>query len=263
MSAMPPVLVEHAGRLATVTLNRPGAFNAFDWDTLDALATKLGELAADDAVRGVVITGAGRAFCAGGDLKQLLAFPEGTQAGFHRLAGRFHASITEMRRMPKPVVAAVNGVAAGGGFSFALAADFRVMARSATLKCAYLSAGLTLDGGGTWTLPRLVGQARALEIAALDAPIAAEQALAWGLATEVVDDGQALAAAQALATRLAETRSMHSFGVTKRLLLASEYNPLETQLEWERAGIAACGAHPDGAEGMTAFAEKRSPTFHG
>lgn len=258
---MPPVLVERAERLATVTLNRPGAFNAFDGETLDALAAALGELATDAAVRGVVVTGAGRAFCAGGDLKQLLGFPEGSAAGFHRLAGRFHAAITEMRRMPKPVVAAVNGVAAGGGFSFALAADFRVMARSATLKCAYLSAGLTLDGGGTWTLPRLVGHARALEIATLDAPIPADRALAWGLATEVVDDGQALAAARALAGRIADTRSMHAFGVTKRLLLASEGNPLETQLELERAGIAACGAHPDGAEGMAAFAEKRSPDF--
>jgi 2-(1,2-epoxy-1,2-dihydrophenyl)acetyl-CoA isomerase len=120
------------------------------------------------------------------------SFPQGPAGAFHLLAARFHLAVLEIRRMAKPVVAAVNGVAAGGGFSLALACDFRVMAESAVLRQAYTSSGLSIDGGGTFTLPRLVGCARALEIVAFDAPIPAQQAAAWGLATKVVADGAAV-----------------------------------------------------------------------
>jgi 2-(1,2-epoxy-1,2-dihydrophenyl)acetyl-CoA isomerase len=256
------LLLTQDGPVVTLTMNRPDAFNAFNWELMDALAVKLTELATDTRVRGIVLTGAGRAFCAGGDLKLLRTHPDGSEAVIHRLAARFHLAVMEMRRMAKPVIAAVNGAAAGGGFSLALAADFRVLGKSSILKCGYTSAGLTLDGGGTWTLTRMVGFAKALEIAALDAPISAEQALALGLATRVVEDDQIVPAAQELARTLAE-KSMHSYGWTKRLLHDAASASLEAQLERERDGIAACGAHPDGQEGMAAFAEKRKPMFRG
>jgi 2-(1,2-epoxy-1,2-dihydrophenyl)acetyl-CoA isomerase len=135
------------------------------------------------------------------------------------------------------------------------------MARSAILKQAYTSNGLCIDGGGTNALPRLVGLARALEIAAFDRPISADQALAWGLATEVVEDGRALEAALRVASGLAG-RSVHSFGWAKRLLWESFDTPLEVQLEHERTGLATCAAHPDGHEGLRAFVEKRAPSYH-
>ncbi len=143
-------------------------------------------------VVGVVLTGAGKAFCAGGDLKWLSTSGMSHGAAFHALAAAYHQAIVEIRRMPKPVVAAVNGLAAGGGFSMALACDFRVMDKSAIFRQAYTSNGLSVDGGGTFTLPRLVGLAKAMEILAFDRPISAEQALTWGLVTEVVENGQAV-----------------------------------------------------------------------
>lgn len=254
------ILREDTGNVAVITLNRPEAFNAFNEEFLGAFAEASQAVAADTGIRAVVITGAGKAFCAGGDLKFLLQHPEGSAAGFVRAAGRFHESITAITSMAKPVIAAVNGVAAGGGFSLALACDLRVMARSAALKCAYGSAALTLDGGGSWTLPRLVGRAKALEIALLDKPIPAEECLALGLANRVVDDGAALSEALALAHELAQ-KSPHATGWAKRLLNASTQNDLPTQLDLERLGIAACGSHPDGQEGMNAFAQKRKPNF--
>jgi 2-(1,2-epoxy-1,2-dihydrophenyl)acetyl-CoA isomerase len=162
--------------------------------------------------------------------------------------------------MKKPVVAAVNGVAAGGGFSLALACDFRVMEKSAILRQAYTSNGLCIDGGGTFTLPRLVGYARALEIAAFDAPISADQALSWGLVTKVVEDGQALVEATAMA-QLLSRRALNSFAWTKKLITDSFNTSFEAQLELERAALEACADHPDGREGLTAFSEKRKPNY--
>jgi 2-(1,2-epoxy-1,2-dihydrophenyl)acetyl-CoA isomerase len=246
--------------IAWVMLNRPRAFNAFDLDMAEQFAGHLITLAADAEVRAVVISGEGKAFCAGGDLKYFLAHPPGVAAAFHEVAGRFHQAVLEIRRMPKPVIAAVNGVAAGGGFSLALACDFRVMGASAVLKQAYTSAGLSLDGGGSFTLPRMVGLARALEIAAFDRPISAEQALAWGLATKIAQDAQVLEEAMNLARELAGI-SLNSFGWVKRLLTDSFDTAFETHLERERCGLATCAAHPDGQEGLKAFVEKRKPAF--
>ncbi len=255
-----PVKVTREGDLACVMLNRPQAFNALDLDMAGQFADHLISLASAPDVRAVVIAGAGKAFCAGGDLKYPLAFPQGPAAAFHEVAGRFHQAVLEIRRMPKPVIAAVNGVAAGGGFSLALACDFRVMGESAVLKQAYTSAGLCLDGGGSFTLPRIVGLARALEIAAFDRPIPAAQALAWGLATRVVKDEHVLSEAMNLARELAGI-SLHAFGWAKWLLTDSFDSAFEAQLERERRGLAACGAHPEGQEGMKAFREKRKPVF--
>jgi len=208
----------------------------------------------------VVICGRGKAFCAGGDLKYVLGHPTGAAAAFHSLAGQFHLAILEIRRMPKPVVAAIQGIAAGGGFSLALACDFRVMETGAALKQAYTSAGLSIDGGGTFVLPRLVGLARALEIAAFDQPIPADKAYQWGLATRVVPAGEGLGAAIELAQRVGH-RSLNSFAISKRLLTDSFDTAFERQLEQERRLLSAAADHPDGQEGLRAFVQKRKPKF--
>jgi len=246
--------------IAQITLNRPQAYNAFNYDLVSQLTSRLTTLAGDESVRGVVVTGRGRAFCAGGDLKWALGYPASPGAAFHTLASQFHLAVLEIRRMKKPVVAAVNGVAAGGGFSMALACDFRVMDKSAVLRQAYTSNGLCIDGGGTFTLPRLVGYARALEIAAFDEPISADQALSWGLVTKVVEDGQALVEATAMAQQLSR-RALNSYAWSKKLITDSYNTSFETQLELERAALEACADHPDGREGLAAFSEKRKPEY--
>jgi 2-(1,2-epoxy-1,2-dihydrophenyl)acetyl-CoA isomerase len=250
----------HHDQCVEITLNRPETFNAFNLEMVSQLADHLTTAATDDRIKGVVIAGRGKAFCAGGDLRYALDFSGGAAAGFHRLAGQFHLAIMEIRRMPKPVVAAIHGAAAGGGFSLALACDFRVIENSARLIQAYTSNGLCIDGGGTFTLPRIVGLARALEIAAFDAPIPAEQALDWGLVTKVVADGQVLAEALSMAKKLSQ-RSVNSFGWSKKLLTDAFSTAFETQIEMERAGLANCAQHPDGQEGLNAFAEKRKPVY--
>jgi 2-(1,2-epoxy-1,2-dihydrophenyl)acetyl-CoA isomerase len=247
--------------IATLLLSRPQAFNALDLDLMELLARNLVRIAMDDTVLVLVISGEGKAFCAGGDLKWMLEHPDGPPRALHQLAGHFHQGMLEIRRMRKPVIAAVNGVAAGGGFSLAMACDFRIMARSATFKQAYTSAGLCIDGGGTFALPRLVGLARAMEIIGFDKPISSEQALAWGLATRVVDDGRVLEEASNMARELMKG-SLHSFGWCKELVTDSFNTPFETQIEHERFALSACAAHNDGKEGLNAFVEKRKPAFN-
>lgn len=248
------------GSVALVLLNRPEAFNAFDHEHIRELAEALMSLAVDPGVRAVVLGGRGKAFCAGGDLKWALAWPDGPPAAFHILAGRLHQAVRELRRMPKPVIAAMDGVAAGAGVSMALACDFRVMAKGARLVFSFPTYGLSIDGGGTFTLPRLVGLARALQIAAFDQPISSDQALDWGLVGEVVEDGGALARAGEMAEALA-AGSVHSFAQAKRLMTDSFSTDFETQLERERAALVACGRHPDGQEGLGAFSGKRKPKY--
>lgn len=247
-------------QITKIMLNRPEAYNALNLPLMEALSNALTSLSTDTNTRAVIISGHGKAFCAGGDLKWALQFKGGAPSAFHELAARLHQAMLEIRRMRKPVIAAVNGVAAGAGFSLALACDFRVITRSATLRQAYTSSGLCIDGGGTFTLPRIVGLARALEIAAFDKPISSEQALAWGIATKVADDGKALEEASLMAAELSRT-SLNSFGWSKQLLTDSLNTSFETHLERERDGLCACAAHPDGQEGLRAFTEKRKPVF--
>lgn len=256
-----PIKATVCGEIATVLFDRPKAFNAFDLDTVTILMDHLINLAADDTVRGIVISGAGKAFCAGGDLRWAASWPLDAPSAFHNLAARYHQCILEIRRMAKPVIAAINGIAAGGGFSLALACDFRVMARSAIMRQAYTSSGLSIDGGGTYMLPRLVGLGKAMEIAAFDKPITADQALKWGLVTKVVEDGHTLEEALKLGEQLTQG-PLFSFAWSKKLLTDSFSNSLEAHLELERAALRACAAHSDGREGVAAFLEKRKPTFN-
>jgi len=254
------VTIIRDGVVSIITLNRPKDFNSFDETMMEQLFGILLDVGNDDSIRGIVLTGAGRAFSAGGNLKYVSAHERGPEFAFRLVAGAFHRAIIEIRRIKKPVVAAINGPAAGGGFSLAMAADFRIMARGAVLKLGYLSAGLCIDGGGTHTLPRLVGAARAMEIAVLDEPISAQEAKDFGLVTMIADDDQVTAEAVALATRIG-SGPLFAFGAVKNLITDSFDTPFETQLEKERDLIARSGAHPEGREGMAAFVEKRKPKF--
>ncbi len=256
-----PIEVEREQDVALLFLKRPEAYNAFNLDLVKCLCGHLIHVARDESIRGVIVSGRGKAFCAGGDLKWAVSSEQGPTRAFHELAANFHQAVLEIRRMAKPVIAAVNGVAAGGGFSLALACDFRVMGRSAFLRQAYTSNGLCIDGGGTFTLPRIVGFARALEIVAFDKPISADQALNWGLATKVVEDAEVVAQALEMAHAVARG-SLHSFGQSKQLLNDSFSGTFEYQVERERQGICSCAEHPDGREGLQAFVEKRKPVFH-
>lgn len=248
------------GKIVEVALNRPEAYNALNLEMTTTFAEHMTKLARDDSVRGIVLVGKGKAFCAGGDLKWAVQFPDGPGVGFHILAAQLHLAIIEIRRMKKPVVAAINGIAAGGGFSLALACDFRVMGKSVILKQAYTSSGLCIDGGGTFTLPRLVGLARAMEIAAYDQPISSDQALDWGLVTKVVEDDKVLTEAISMLDELTK-RSLQSFACVKKLLTDSFHHSFESQLERERVGLVDCTNHGDGQEGLNAFIEKRNPRF--
>jgi len=247
-------------QIAMVFINRPEAYNAFNLEVIETLWKNLLDLAVEDSVRGIILSGRGKSFCAGGDLKWALGFPQGPSAAFHCLAARFHQAVLEIRRMNKPVIAAINGAAAGGGFAIALACDFRVMEKSAVMRQAYTSNGLCIDGGGTFMLPRIVGFAKALEIAAFDEPITAEQALAIGLVTKVVENGRSVEEATAMSQKIAQG-SLNSFGWSKKLLMDSFNTPFETHIENERVGLSTCAVHPDGREGLKAFAEKRKPVF--
>ncbi|MBN2463035.1 MAG: enoyl-CoA hydratase/isomerase family protein [Dehalococcoidia bacterium] len=255
-----PVTITQDGGIAKLILNRPAVFNAFDHDMVEHFARHVVVLAVDNTVRGVVISGEGKGFCAGGDLRWASEFPLGPSAAFHKLSASFHQAILEIRRMSKPVIAAINGIAAGGGFSLALACDFRVMARSATLRQAYTSNGLCVNGGGTFMLPRIVGLAHALEIVGFDAPISSEKALTWGLVTKVVDDGRVLEEAMNMARELSNG-SLNSFGWSKQLFTDSFNSAFEAQIERERLGLCSCAEHPDGKEGLQAFVDKRKPLF--
>ena len=254
------IITQKHGHILEIILNRPETYNALNLDLMVMLSDALATAATDKAVKGIMLTGRGKAFCAGGDLKWISQQAGDAGSTLHRLAPQFHIAITEIRRMGKPVVAAINGIAAGGGFSLALACDFRVMAESATLHQAYTSSGLSIDGGGTFALPRLVGLARALEIAAFDQPISSAQALAWGLVTKVVPDEKITEESLSMLQGLAKS-ALHSFSWSKRLLIESFTNTLETQLELERQGISDCARHPNGQEGIQAFLEKRKPVF--
>jgi len=255
-----PILSQQHGNILEITLNRPDAYNALNLDMMKMLGETLSSAAVDKSIKAILLTGSGKAFCAGGDLKWISQQTEDAGSVLYRLAPQFHLSITEIRRMGKPVVAAINGIAAGGGFSLALASDFRVMGQSATLRQAYTSSGLSIDGGGSFALPRLVGLARAMEIMAFDNPISSAQALEWGLVTKVVPDDKVHSEALAMLDHLTKT-ALHSFAWSKKLMNDSFNNTLDTQLELERQGISDCAAHSDGQEGIRAFVEKRKPSF--
>jgi 2-(1,2-epoxy-1,2-dihydrophenyl)acetyl-CoA isomerase len=251
--------VEDAGGVRTLTLDRPEALNALDRELKEVLLAALRGAARDAHVRAVVLTGAGRAFCAGQDLREREGSPASLAEELHE---RYIPLVLAMRRLEKPIIAAVNGVAAGAGMSLALACDLRVMAEGATLVSAFGRIGLVPDSGMSWFLPRLVGPARAAEILLLSEPIDAARAERIGLADRVVPSGTAVSEAQAIAARMADGSPLAN-GLTRRALAYAQEHDLEATLEFETQLQDAAGRSADHAEGLRAFAEKRPPCFTG
>ncbi|MDX6631491.1 MAG: 2-(1,2-epoxy,2-dihydrophenyl)acetyl-CoA isomerase [Gaiellales bacterium] len=250
--------VDHDGGVATVTLDRPEALNAQTRASRRSLARDLRALSGDAAVRCVVLTGAGRAFCAGQDLRE----PDALADVDVTIRETYVPIVEAIVGMPKPVIAAVNGAAAGAGLSIALACDLRYLAEDAVLMMAFSNIGLVPDCGGSWLLPRTVGYARAFELAATGRRVPASEALALGLVQRVLARDDVLPAAQELARQLA-ARPTLALGWTKRLMRAAEQSPLADAMELEaQLQASAVGTH-DHAEGVAAFLEKREPRFEG
>ncbi len=248
--------------IATITLNRPAAFNALDAQMAREFHDAIITCSEDDTVRVVVITGSGRAFCAGGDVKGFSEALDHIGAHVKRLTTELHGAVSRMVRMPKPTVSAVNGVAAGGGMSLALAGDLIVATQSARFTMAYTQIGASPDGSSSFTLPRLVGVKRALELTLLNPVLSAEEAMAWGIVNRVFPDDSFRTEVNALATQLAQGPTQ-AYGRAKALFYSSTSESLETQMELEALNIAACGKTADFREGVIAFAEKRAPLFKG
>lgn len=252
------------GGVATITLDRPEARNAFDVPMLEGLRQRAEQAAADRGVRAIAVRGAGGHFSAGGDVKLFAATAaRGRDAAgslFKEMTLHFHAALSALARAPKPWIAAVDGTAAGGGFSLAIAGDLVVASDRAQLVYAYSAIGLAPDGGSTWHLPRLCGPRRALWLALRNPRLSAEEARALGLVNEVCPAAEFEARWRALAHELARGPT-EAFAAAKRLLFAR--GAMEAQLEDERQAIAATSLTADFAEGVRAFVEKRSPRFQG
>lgn len=255
------LLFEKRDHVAKITLNRPKAANALNLQLASDLMDAATRCDGDADVRAVLLTGTGRFFCAGGDLR---AFSTTEDIGglIRHITTRLHAAVARFHRMNAPVIIAVNGTAAGGGFSLAISGDIVMAAQSARFTMGYAGIGFSPDGSSTYFLPRLVGLRRAQELALTDRMLSAEEAAAWGLVTRVLPDDALAEAAHALAARLASGPT-RAYGSTKRLLAASWGNGLETQCELETREISARAEEHDGQEGVTAFLEKRKPAFTG
>src|SRR5438445_6600752 len=254
-----PIIVEKLAGYRQITLNRPERLNALTVEMAAALAAALDDAVADKTCRAILLTGAGRGFCAGQDLTEIIG---ASPADLDRLLAHYHPLILKIRASPIPVVCAVNGVAAGAGANLALACDIVLAARSASFVQAFARIGLVPDCGGTWFLPRLIGNARARALAMLAEPLPAATAAEWGLIWQAVDDDRLMPEAQALAARLA-TQATTALALTKRALDAAATNPLDRQLDLERDLQAEAGATPDHREGVRAFLDKRPPVFTG
>ena len=252
--------VEVDGSVATLTLDRPDALNALTVPMKVALREALGSLARDPGIRAVILTGAGRAFCAGQDLAERER-PDAVPLEVE-VRERYNPIIRALRSMGQPVIAAVNGVAAGAGASLAFACDLRIAAEEARFVLAFGRIGLVPDSGATWFLPRLVGPAKAAELALGGDAVDAAEALRIGLVSKVVPGDQLLAEARSIADRLAEAAPL-ALALTKEALQRSQTIDLDEALEGEAKLQGIAGASADHSEGLAAFREKRPPRFTG
>jgi len=259
---MASILVAQDAGVLTITLNRPEKLNAFNPEMHERLRAALQQADDDPAVRAVLLTGAGRGFCAGQDLAERDVSGSAPIDLSVSIGSHYNPLVRRLRALPKPVVCAVNGVAAGAGANIALACDLVLAARSAGFVQAFARIGLVPDSGGTWFLPRKVGMARAMGLALLGEKLSAEDAERWGLIWKVFDDKDLLPEAKKLAAQLAAGPTK-GYALLKKALNASAGNSLEAQLDLERDLQRDAGASEDYREGVSAFKEKRKPTFKG
>lgn len=254
------VEVDADSGVGTITLNRPDALNSLTVPMKEELLAAVRRVEREAAVRAVILTGAGRAFCAGQDLKERLQ-PDAAPLGVE-LRERYNPIVRAMRSLPKPIVGAINGVAAGAGASLAMACDLRIASEAASFALAFGRVGLVPDSGATWFLPRLVGATNAAEIALLGDPVAAADALRLGLVGRVVAAAELATEARAIAARLA-AGAPRAIALTKRALNAAWERELDGALEYEAHLQDMAGRTKDHQEGMAAFLEKRPPQFSG
>src|SRR5262249_14056911 len=248
--------------VAEITLNRPEAANALTGAMAKELEDASLRCDSDPGVRAVIVTGSGRFFFAGGDLKDFAAQGDDMPRYLKQTASVFHLAISRFNRMDAPVIMAVNGMAGGAGFSFALCGDLALAAESARFTMAYTRSGLSPDGSSSYFLPRIVGMRRAKELTLTNRMLSAQEALDWGIVNRVVPDAELMPQARALAAELAQGATL-AFGAAKRLLDSGLNSTLETAMEDEAHMIAAMAATADGRGGIQAFLEKRTPTFKG
>jgi 2-(1,2-epoxy-1,2-dihydrophenyl)acetyl-CoA isomerase len=260
MTMSETLLIERDGALATVTLNRPDALNAFSAELRVAMVAAVEELSRDDSVRAVVLTGAGRGFCAGQDLRELGDSAEEDPIG--AIVPDLNRIMLGLNVMPKPVVAAVNGVAAGAGAGLAFAADFRIASHKASFLLAFANVGLTLDSGTSWTLPRLVGSARATALALLAEPVTAEDALTMGMVNAVTEPDHLLPAAHELAGRLAAGPTA-AYAAIKESLSFAASGSFAQSLAKEHMLQTALHKTQDHRNAVTSFLAKQKPVFTG
>ena len=262
-TAPAPVLLQAEGSVATVVLDRPEAMNALTVAAKTALLQILQQLAGDDTVRAVVVTGSGRAFCVGQDLREHAELLQaGDQAPLSTVREHYNPVVTALATMRKPVVAAINGTAAGAGLGIACACDFRIGAAGSRYTTAFTGIGLTADSGLSWTLPRLVGSGRAAALLLLAEPFTAEQALEMGMLNAVVPADQVLPAAQELAARLALGPTA-AYALVKESLAFAAQNGLLATLEQEEQLQARAGRTQDHADAVRAFLAKQPAVFQG
>jgi 2-(1,2-epoxy-1,2-dihydrophenyl)acetyl-CoA isomerase len=257
------VLYDVRDGVATITLHRPDAMNALNTELKTALRDTLLAAADDQGVRAVLLTGSGRAFCVGQDLAEHAQNLQGDlDAVWSTVPEHYTPIATTLATMPKPVVAAVNGVAAGAGAAFAFACDFRIVADSAGFNMAFSAVGLSADSGSSWTLPRLVGMAKAKELLLLPSTIPAAQALELGLATEVVEASAVGERARALAQRLAAGPTV-AYGAIRRSLAFSVGHGIDESLDFERQMMELTGSTEDHRNAVASFLAKEKPAFEG
>jgi 2-(1,2-epoxy-1,2-dihydrophenyl)acetyl-CoA isomerase len=257
------LLVDRTDGVVTLTLNRPDSLNSINLDLKVALLEAVAMIASDPAARSVVLTGAGRAFCVGQDLKEHIGSMDAPGPPLSTVVQHYNPLVRALATMPKPVIAAVRGVAAGAGASLTLLADFRFGGPRTSFLMAFANVGLAGDTGASWTLPRVVGLAKATEMLMLAEPVAAAEAHRLGLLTHLVDDDEAvLPAAQELAVRLAAGPTV-AYGMIKRQLLVGMSSGLDQALDTEAEVQALCGGTADHRNATAAFVAKEKPTFTG
>ena len=257
------ILTDISEGVFTLTLNRPDSLNSFNTVMHGEVRKAIAEAEANSSVRAMILTGAGRGFCAGQDLSDRAVTPGSTPVDLGAsLDNHYNPLILKLRLLQMPVICAVNGVAAGAGANIALACDIVFAARSASFIQPFCNIGLVPDSGGTYNLPRLIGTARATALAMTGEKLPAEKAADWGLIWQVVDDGELMASVTALAARMAKMPTK-GLGAIKRAMNASGGNSLEDQLLLERDLQREMGYSDDYREGVAAFLEKRKPTFKG